>query len=113
MMRPTHLFGVMLPALFLALPLLGGAADRGDKGKDDPLIAAMKFVKVPKGTFWMGGGSAKPPTRQVEIKEDFELAAYTVTQGQWETVMGSGESGGSADLGRILVGPRRRKRHLG
>jgi formylglycine-generating enzyme required for sulfatase activity len=60
--------------------------------KEDALIAAMKFVKVPKGTFWMGGGSAKPPTRQVEIKVDFELAAYTVTQEQWQAAMGNNPS---------------------
>src|SRR5207237_39225 len=56
------------------------------------LIAAMKFVKVPKGTFWMGWDSIGKERKQVEIKEDFELAAYTVTQEQWETVMGNNPS---------------------
>jgi formylglycine-generating enzyme required for sulfatase activity len=60
---------------------------------DDPLIQKMKFVRVSKGTFWMGGGSAEgPPTTQVTIDSDFELAAYTVTQGQWEAIMGSNPS---------------------
>jgi eukaryotic-like serine/threonine-protein kinase len=59
--------------------------------QDGPL--GMKFVKMPKGTFWMGWGSiGKPESKQVEIKQDFELAAYTVTQEQWETVMGKNPS---------------------
>ena len=36
-------------------PLVADEADKSDKGKEDTLIAAMKFVKVPHGTFWMGG----------------------------------------------------------
>jgi formylglycine-generating enzyme required for sulfatase activity len=48
----------------------------------------MKFVLVPQGTFWMGGGGGKPGDKQVEIKQDFYLGKYEVTQGQWEAVMG-------------------------
>jgi formylglycine-generating enzyme required for sulfatase activity len=73
-------------------PLVADEADKSDKGKEDTLIAAMKFVKVPHGTFWMGGESGKRPIKQVEIKDDFELAAYTVTQEQWEAVMGNNPS---------------------
>jgi formylglycine-generating enzyme required for sulfatase activity len=73
-------------------PLLAAAPYRDDKDKEDPLIGEMKFVKVAKGTFWMGGGSPGPPTKQVEIKEDYELAAYVVTQEQWQAVMGSNPS---------------------
>lgn len=71
------------------LPLLGVA---GDKASEDALLTSMKFVKVPKGTFWMGWDSFKKQSKQVEIKDDFELSAYLVTQGQWETVMGSNPS---------------------
>jgi formylglycine-generating enzyme required for sulfatase activity len=35
----------------------------------------------------MGWDSEKKQSKQVEIKEDFELAAYTVTQEQWQAVM--------------------------
>jgi hypothetical protein len=35
-----------------ALPLISSQAS--GKDKEDPIIAGMKFVKVPKGTFWMG-----------------------------------------------------------
>jgi formylglycine-generating enzyme required for sulfatase activity len=68
--------------------------------KDDQLIQQMKFVHVPKGKFWMGGGTPyvvaraeiPVPIKQETIEEDFELAAYTVTQWQWEAVMGSNPS---------------------
>jgi formylglycine-generating enzyme required for sulfatase activity len=74
------------------LPLLGEGKGDTEKPKEDPLIAAMKFVKVPKGTSWMGWRSDKKESKPAEIKEDFELAAYTVTQEQWESVMGTNPS---------------------
>ncbi len=62
------------------------------------VVADMKFVRVPKGTFWMGGGTyrddkdkqfkRRPPEKQVTIAQDFEMAAFHVTRGQWEAVMG-------------------------
>jgi serine/threonine protein kinase/formylglycine-generating enzyme required for sulfatase activity len=58
---------------------------------EDPLIAGMKFVRVPKGTFWMSR-DGKNAQVQVTIGADFELAAYTVTQEQWQTVMGTNPS---------------------
>src|SRR4051794_5660029 len=90
MIRPSLFMSVIV--LVPALPLLSGAGDKGEKDKEDPLIAAMKFVKVPKGTFWMGWNSIGKYSKQVEIKEDFELAAYTVTQEQWEAVTGNNPS---------------------
>jgi uncharacterized protein (TIGR02996 family) len=50
------------------------------------------FVLVPRGTFWMGGGRAQPPEKQVEIDHEFYLGAYPVTQGQWTAVMGKNPS---------------------
>jgi formylglycine-generating enzyme required for sulfatase activity len=49
--------------------------------------ADMKFVKVPKGTFWMGWESQYKKSKQVTIREDFELAVYPVTQAQWQEIM--------------------------
>ncbi len=46
----------------------------------------MTFVRLPKGTFYMGGGGGKAG-KKTEIKEDFEIAAFDVTQGQWQMVM--------------------------
>jgi formylglycine-generating enzyme required for sulfatase activity len=52
----------------------------------------MKFVLVPRGTFWMGGGGGQPGDRQVEIAHDFYLGVYQVTQQQWQAIMGRNPS---------------------
>ncbi len=58
----------------------------------------MTFVRLPKGTFYMGWGSdLRDPTKitkgkKTEIKEDFEIAVHDVTQGQWQAVMGENPS---------------------
>ncbi len=52
----------------------------------------MKFNRVPKGSFWMGGGKGKPGDRQVEISYDFFMGVYEVTQGQWQLIMGNNPS---------------------
>ena len=68
-----------------------GSSEPGDavrKRADDIL---MTFVRLPKGSFYMGGGGGKPG-RKTEIKEDFEIAVHTVTQGQWQALMGSNPS---------------------
>jgi serine/threonine protein kinase len=49
----------------------------------------MEFVKVPKGTGWLGGGGGRPGETKVEFKEDFYLGKYEVTQEEWEKVMGT------------------------
>ena len=76
---------------------------RGEKGKSDakgpnvpagPLPATfknsigMEFVKVPKGTGWLGGGGGKEGETKVVIEQDFYLGKYEVTQGEWEAVTG-------------------------
>ncbi len=59
----------------------------------DPM---MTFVRLPKGTFYMGWMSEADGTIQkgtkTEIKEDFEIAVHDVTQGQWQAVMGDNPS---------------------
>jgi formylglycine-generating enzyme required for sulfatase activity len=57
-------------------------------GKETVASKLMEFVRVPKGTFYMGGGGGKPG-RKTEIKEDFEMSVHLVTQGQWRAVMGA------------------------
>src|ERR1700693_2925959 len=52
---------------------------------------AMKFVPLPKATFYMGWDGEKKG-KKTEIKEDFEIAVHTVTQGQWQEVMGKNPS---------------------
>jgi formylglycine-generating enzyme required for sulfatase activity len=51
--------------------------------RDDRVL--MTFVRLPKGTFYMGGGGGMPGNKR-EIKEDFEIAVHDVTQGQWEAI---------------------------
>jgi formylglycine-generating enzyme required for sulfatase activity len=92
MTRLAQTVSAVMLALVSTLSLLGGAGDQGDKNKEDSLIVAMKFIKLPKGTFWMGWDSDKKKCKQVEIQEDFEMAAYTVTQEQWQVVMGNNPS---------------------
>jgi formylglycine-generating enzyme required for sulfatase activity len=74
------------------------------KPKDGPL--GMKFVPLPKGTFYMcsdprgyheGMAPQKPSTNFTVIGEPFEIAIYTVTQGQWQELMGKNPSYFSRD----------------
>jgi formylglycine-generating enzyme required for sulfatase activity len=57
--------------------------------RDDSVL--MTFVRLPKGTFYMGWDGQKRGVK-TPIKEDFEIAAHDVTQGQWEAVMGNNPS---------------------
>jgi formylglycine-generating enzyme required for sulfatase activity len=52
----------------------------------------MTFVRLPKGTFYMGWDGKPGSAKKTEIKEDFEIAVHDVTQGQWEAIMGSNPS---------------------
>ncbi len=67
------------------------------KPKDGPL--GMKFVPLPKASFYMGwdDGPKRVAAKKTEIKEDFEIAIHTVTQGQWQEVMGNNPSWFSRD----------------
>jgi formylglycine-generating enzyme required for sulfatase activity len=78
----------LLVALAGALAAVGAPAPKRGP-KDGPL--GMKFVRLPKGTFYMGGGGGKAG-KKTEIKENFEIAVHAVTQGQWQAVMGKNPS---------------------
>ncbi len=107
-------FPVLLSLAFLPLP--AATQPKGPpKVTDEPMIGGdtMKFVKVPKGTFWMGWSSySKPPRQSKEktIKQDFEIAAYTVTQRFWEVVMSNNpcwftrKGGGKEKIEDVLDG---------
>lgn len=72
--------------------LLSGEVSVADppRPKDGPL--GMKFVAVPKGTTYLGWNGEKGSAKKTEIKQDFEIAIYTVTQGQWKGLMGTNPS---------------------
>jgi formylglycine-generating enzyme required for sulfatase activity len=53
--------------------------------RDDSIL--MTFVRLPKGTFYMGWDGTPGSARKTEIKEDFEIAVHDVTQGQWLAIM--------------------------
>ena len=48
----------------------------------------MEFVRVSKGTAWLGGGSGKQSNKKFEIEQDFYLGKYEVTQEEWGAVTG-------------------------
>jgi formylglycine-generating enzyme required for sulfatase activity len=52
----------------------------------------MTFVRLPKGTFYMGWDGSPGSAKKTDIKEDFEIAVHAVTQGQWQAVMGKNPS---------------------
>lgn len=58
--------------------------------RDDSVL--MTFVRLPKGTFYMGWNGTPGSAKMTEIREDFEIAVHDVTQGQWEAIMGSNPS---------------------
>src|SRR5262249_37848311 len=58
--------------------------------RDDSVL--MTFVRLPKGTFYMGWDGRPGSAKKTEIKEDFEIAVHDVTQGQWEAIMGNNPS---------------------
>ncbi len=68
-------------------PTSSAFAKPGDeKSFTNPL--RMKMVRIPRGTFWMGGGGGKPGDKPVPIPDDFYLGTTEVTQGQWVAVTG-------------------------
>jgi formylglycine-generating enzyme required for sulfatase activity len=64
---------------------------------EDGLIREMKFVRVRKGSFFMGWDSERKKSQQVFMDYDFQIAAFCVTQEQWEKVIGANPSYFSRD----------------
>jgi formylglycine-generating enzyme required for sulfatase activity len=58
--------------------------------RDDSIL--MTFVRLPKGTFYMGWDGTPGSAQKTEIPEDFEIAVHDVTQGQWAAIMGNNPS---------------------
>ena len=66
----------------------GGIAPNGSPPATLKNSVGMEFVKVPKGTAWLGGVSGQEGNTKVEIEQDFYLGKYEVTQEEWKAVMG-------------------------
>jgi formylglycine-generating enzyme required for sulfatase activity len=62
--------------------------------KEPPFVSSigMKFVLIPPGTAWLGGGGGNLGARKVKIAREFYLGVFPVTQGQWQSVIGSNPS---------------------
>jgi formylglycine-generating enzyme required for sulfatase activity len=65
--------------------------------------ATMAFIWVPPGSFTMGSPAGEPgrspaegPQHRVQITQGFWMGKCEITQGQWESVMGSLPLGGNA-----------------
>jgi formylglycine-generating enzyme required for sulfatase activity len=54
---------------------------------DIALQPTMKFVPLPKVTFYMGWDGPGKPGKKTKIDQDFEIAIHTVTQSQWAAIM--------------------------
>jgi formylglycine-generating enzyme required for sulfatase activity len=79
---------VLIAFCLVTVPLTANPAlTQPAKLKDGPL--GMKFVPLPKATFYMGWIGEKGSAKETEIKEEFEIAIHSVTQGQWQSIMGS------------------------
>ena len=86
---------ILLMSCLVAVLTANTVGAEPPKPKDGPL--GMKFVPLPKGTFYMGWDGDEGTAMKTEIKEDFEIAVYTVTQGQWQELMGNNPSCFSRD----------------
>jgi formylglycine-generating enzyme required for sulfatase activity len=92
----------MVIASCLFATLLGAVGAQPAKPpapKDGPL--GMKFVPLPKGTYFMRPGVGEVE-KKAELKAAFAIAIQTVTQGQWQELMGNNSSyfsreGGGSD----------------
>jgi formylglycine-generating enzyme required for sulfatase activity len=86
-----------LVLVFGLMAALAANAVRAEPPKPREGSLGMKFVPLPKGTFYMGWNGLKGSAKKTEIKEDFEIAIHTVTQDQWQTLMGNNPSYFSRD----------------
>ena len=72
---------VLVASCFVVVALAANPTwAQAPKPKDGPL--GMKFVPLPKATFYMGWNGEKGSAKKTEIKEDFDIAIHTVPQGQ-------------------------------
>ena len=85
----------------------GGGSTGQEQSFSLPGGAEMEFVWIGPGVFQMGSpnsesgrGSNEGPVHEVEISRGFWLGRFEVTQGEWESVMGSNPSRYTGDARR-------------
>jgi len=91
---PTWFLTGLLFLVGLAL-MTGPLAAQSTPEKTFTNSIGMEFVRIPPGTFKMGSERGDPderPLHQVTISTSFYMGKYEVTQGQWQTVMGTNPS---------------------
>lgn len=111
-MRAGPIFSlVVLVTAFMPDNYGQNAAKKVDVGHVDAGKTKIAVVRVPPGTFMMGSplvitaddgwklcascpvrNNVERPVHQVTITDDFWMGEFTVTQGQWQAVMGGNPS---------------------
>jgi formylglycine-generating enzyme required for sulfatase activity len=87
----------LIAILAINIPL--HAQDKKDPSKNYTNSLGMKFVWIPPGTFLMGspkeekGRDANETQHKVTLTKGFYMGVYTVTQEEWQAVMGNNPSG--------------------
>jgi uncharacterized protein (TIGR02996 family) len=75
-----------------------------DRGEEAALLRSGQWCLIPAGSFWMGGGGGKAGDIHIQIQDHYYLGAYTVTQAEWQVVMGDTPSWFSRHgLGKSVV----------
>jgi sulfatase modifying factor 1 len=94
----TRLFSIALVAAFVTLAGDAVHAQQKDPPKNFTNSLGMKFVWIPPGNFIMGSPKEEKQRfdnetqHKVTLTKGFYMGVYTVTQEQYETVMGKNPS---------------------
>jgi formylglycine-generating enzyme required for sulfatase activity len=96
--------GVLLCVLVTALYLVLSGRTLGPQLPSSLTNSlGMQFALIPAGEFQMGstiGDEDERPVHTVRVSKPFYLGIHEVTQGQWETIMGSNPSTFKGDANR-------------
>src|SRR5580658_652881 len=85
-------------SLVIALASSVHAQEKKDPPKNFTNSIGMKFVWIPPGTFMMGSPTSEAKRggdeiqHKVTLTKGFYMGAYTVTQEEWQEVMGNNPS---------------------
>lgn len=82
-----------------------GGCEPADAVRERDASILMTFVHLPAGTTYLGWDGSPGTAKKTVIPNAFEIAVHTVTQGQWEAIMGNNPSffSRSQKVGRVEV----------